>query len=187
MLSQTIGRLRRDVVFVLLGAAGLLPASAAAQSAVYGGGPFYSGGSAVMDTLRASGFKTVVLWTIHVHSNGDLFYNDKLVVSNGAYVGNSAWPGQLATLKQAPSSVTRIEIAVGSAGVADWETIRDLINSQGTGSNSILRRNFQALKNATGADAINDDDASGYDVNSTISFANMAASLGFKFTLCPYT
>ena len=187
MLSTGRCRLQWIATLVVLGALCVLPPGAEAQSAVYGGGPFYNGGTPVMNTLRASGFKTVVLWTIHVHSNGDLYFNDTLVVAGGSYVGNSAWPGQLATLKQAPTSVTRIEVGVGSAGVADWETIRDLINSQGTGANSILRRNFQALKSATGADAINDDDESGYDVNSTIAFANMAASLGYKFTLCPYT
>lgn len=44
-----------------------------------------------MDILKQSGFTTVMLWTIHVHGNGDLYYNDQLVVSNGAYVGDSAW------------------------------------------------------------------------------------------------
>ena len=68
-----------------------------AASAVFGGGPFYSGGTAVMNTLRASGFTTVILWSIHVDSTtGNLILNDQLVVSNGAYVGSAAWPGQLA-------------------------------------------------------------------------------------------
>src|SRR5689334_19797731 len=98
---------------ILLSSAIAVP-DASARSAVFGGGPFYSGGSTVMNNLRASGFTTVVLWTIHVRSNGDLWLNDQLVVSNGAYAGRSAWPGELATLKQAPTSVTRIEVAVGS-------------------------------------------------------------------------
>lgn len=74
---------------------GLFPAGASAQtepeSVIYGGGPFYSGGTQTMDILKQSGFTTVMLWTIHVHGNGDLYYNDQLVVSNGAYVGDSAW------------------------------------------------------------------------------------------------
>jgi hypothetical protein len=168
---------------VLCGAA----PDAAARSAVFGGGPFYSGGTSVMNTLRSSGFTTVMLWSIHVHSNGDLYLNDQFIVSNGAYVGNSAWPGQLATLKQAPTSVDRIEVSVGSWGVADFETIRDLINAQGTGPGSILYRNFQALKNATGADAADFDDESAYDVTATTQFASMLVGLGYKITLCPYT
>jgi hypothetical protein len=165
----------------------LSPAPAAARSAVFGGGPFYSGGTAVMNTLRSSGYDTVILWSIHVHANGDLFLNDKLVASNGSYVGNSSWPGQLATLKQAPTSVNRIEVSIGSFGVADFETIESLINSQGTGSSSILFRNFQALKNATGADAADFDDESNYHVTPTVQFANMLSGLGYKITLCPYT
>jgi hypothetical protein len=135
------------------------PLAAAGRSAVYGGGPFYSGGQAVMDTLRASGFSTVVLWAIHVHADtGDLYYNDTRIVANGQYVGDSGWASRLATLKQAPTSVNRIEISVGSAGPDDWGAIKTLIAQGGTGSGSVLYRNFQALRTVTGADAINDDD-----------------------------
>jgi hypothetical protein len=161
---------------------------AAGRSAIYGGGPFYSGGQAVMDTLRSSGFTTVVLWTIHVETNGDLVYNDIPVVRNGQYIGDPGWPARIRTLKQAPTSVNRIEVGVGSAGVPDWERIHNIINAQGTGPDSILYRNFQALLTATGADAINDDDESHYDVGSTTSFARMTLSVGFPFfALAPYT
>ena len=156
-------------------------------SAVFGGGPFYSGGTTVMNTLKASGFTTVILWSIHLRTNGDLWLNDVLVVSNGAYVGNPDWPGQLATLKQAPTSVRKIEVSVGSWGVNDFEMIRDLIAAQGTDSNSILYKNFLALKNATGADAVDLDDESLYDVNTTVQFSLMCGALGMNVSLCPYT
>src|SRR5690348_15376509 len=82
------------------------PVQAAGRSAIYGGGPFYSGGQAVMDTLRSSGFTTVVLWAIHVRADtGDLWLNDIRIISGGQYVGDPAWPARLATLKQAPTSV----------------------------------------------------------------------------------
>src|SRR3954447_22412735 len=61
------------------------PQASSTWSGVYGGGPFYQGGQAVMDDLRNSGFTTVMLWSIHVHSNGDLYYNDTLIVSGGTY------------------------------------------------------------------------------------------------------
>ncbi|RYZ17927.1 MAG: lysyl endopeptidase, partial [Myxococcaceae bacterium] len=57
---------------------------AQADSAIYGGGPFYSGGTAVMDDLRGSGFTTVILWSFHIEDNGDLVYNDIPVVKNGS-------------------------------------------------------------------------------------------------------
>lgn len=179
-------------VLALSGAPALDPAPAAAQqsprSAIFGGGPFYQDGQAVMNTLRASGFTTVILWSIHVHPNGDLYYNDILVVSNGRYVGDAGWPARLRTLKQAPTSVNRIEVSVGAWAVPDWENIARLISAQGTGSSSILYRNFQALKTATGADAINNDDESYYQVPATAAFARMAAGLGYsKFTFAPYT
>ena len=170
---------------------GVLPWSASAQttpeSVIYGGGPFYDGGIPAMNILRQSGFTTVMLWTIHVNSNGDLVYNDHLVVSNGTFVGKSSWPSELATLKQAPTSVKRLEISVGSWGVKDFENIKNLVASQGTGSSSILYKNFAALKSALGVDAISFDNEDLYDVSSSVSFGNMLANLGYKITLCPYT
>jgi hypothetical protein len=173
-----------------LGVVGIrTPASAAigSRAAIYGGGPFYEDGQAVIDTLRRSGFTTVMLWAIHLRTNGDLFYNDHLIVSNGRYVGDPAWPGRLRTLRLAPTSVNRIEVSVGSAGPNDWALIASLVKSGGTGPGSILYRNFSALKAATGADAINDDDEAQYDLNTTTSFARMTNSLGFRFTFAPFT
>ncbi|MFI5845279.1 discoidin domain-containing protein [Catenuloplanes sp. NPDC051500] len=162
--------------------------AATGRSAVYGGGPFYSGGQPVMDTLRASGFTTVVLWAIHVRADtGDLWLNDERIIADGAYVGNAAWPDQLRTLKQSPTSVNRIEVSVGSAGPDDWGAIDGLIDRTGTGSGSVLYRNFQTLRTITGADAINDDDEQHYDVDSTTAFARMVIAMGYRFTLVPYT
>ena len=162
--------------------------AAAGRSAIYGGGPFYSGGQAVMDTLRSSGFTTVVLWAIHVRADtGDLWLNDIRIISNGQYVGDPAWPARLATLKQAPTSVNRIEVSVGSAGPDDWGAIATLIARDGTGSGSVLYRNFQVLRTITGADAINDDDEQAYDLTTTTAFATMVIAQGYHFTFVPYT
>jgi len=170
---------------------GMLPWTASAQtppeSVIYGGGPFYVGGTPTMDILRQSGFTTVMLWTIHVNSNGDLVYNDHLVVSNGTYVGKTSWPSELATLKQAPTSVKRLEISVGSWGVKDFENIKNLVASQGTGTSSMLYKNFSTLKSALGVDAISFDNEDLYDVSSSVAFGNMLGNLGYKITLCPYT
>ncbi len=158
-----------------------------AVSAIFGGGPFYQGGQSVMNDLRSSGFNTVIIWSVHVNANGDLVLNDSLVCSGGSYVGDPAWKTQWATLKTAPTSVKRIEVSVGAWGCADFEHIRDLINSQGTGANTVLYKNFAALKAATGADAVDFDDESCYDVASAVKFGQMCASMGYKVTLCPYT
>jgi hypothetical protein len=164
------------------------PAPVAGRSAIYGGGPLYADGQSAMDTLRSSGFTTVILWSIHVHGNGDLYYNDIRIVAGGQYVGDPGWPARLRTLKQAPTSVNRIEVSVGAWGTADWEAIDNFITRDGTGPDTILYRNFQALLNATGADAINNDDESHYEVDSTVAFARMANAMGYRnFTLAPYT
>lgn len=140
-----------------------------------------------MNTLRASGFTTVILWSIHVDStSGNLVLNDQLVVSNGTYVGNSTWPSQLAMLKTAPTSVNRIEVSVGAWGVNDFQSVQSLMSSQGTNTTSILYRNFLALKKATGATAVDFDDEMLYDVGTTVKFGQMLSSLGYKVTLCPY-
>src|SRR5260370_19051096 len=42
---------------------------ARASSTIFGGGPFYTGGTSAMNVLRASGYSTVMLWCIHVDSS----------------------------------------------------------------------------------------------------------------------
>jgi len=165
----------------------LLPSHASADSAIYGGGPFYGGGQAVMDDLRASGFTTVILFGVHVQTNGDLHYNNEPIISNGSYIGDPDWPARLATLKQAPTSVDRIEASIGGWGTGDFANIKNLIAAQGTGPGSVLYKNFQLLKQITGADAIDFDDESTYDLNSSTQFGNMLWGLGYSITLAPYT
>jgi hypothetical protein len=112
---------RRAALALALGGALAFAGSAVAESAVYGGGPFYSGGTPVMDDLRASGFTTVMLWSIHVDANGDLHMNDQPLIEDGVYVGpNTSWSAELATLKQAPTSVNRIEVSIGAGGTTDF-------------------------------------------------------------------
>jgi hypothetical protein len=157
------------------------------RSAVYGGGPLYDGGQPVMDILRSSGFNTVVFWSVHVNVSGDLILNGDPIATNGKYVGNPDWPGYVRGLKQQPTSVNRIELSVGAGGTADWEHIKALIQSGGTGPDSILYRNFQAVYQTLGADAINDDDESCYDVDSTVAFAQMMKAIGYRnFTIVPF-
>jgi PKD repeat protein len=194
--SATLRRLAP--AFAALTLALAAPAAIGAESAIFGGGPFYSGGQTVINDLRNSGFTTVFLWSIHIEDNGDLVYNDIPIVKNGAYVGADAdWPARLATLKTAPTSVKRVEVSIGAWGVPDFERMSKLANGTaagcgttvvcGTGSGSILYRNFQALKTATGADAVNFDDESHYNVADTTTFGQMLVGLGYKITFAPYT
>lgn len=155
-------------------------------SAIYGGGPFVSGGQSVVDDIKASGFNTVMIWAVHVRSDGDLYLNDVLACEDGQFVGDSSWVTNWAALRQGETSVTRVEISVGAWGSDAFSNIKNLIDTYGTGSDTILYKNFQALINATGADAVNYDDESTYDVASSVAFGQMCISMGAKITLCPY-
>lgn len=188
-LLETVAR---AALALALGGAMTMAGAAHAESAIYGGGPFYSGGTPVMDDLRASGFTTVMLWSIHVDADGDLHINDQPLIEDGTYVGpNTSWSAELATLKQPPTSVDRIEVSIGAGGTTDFESIRTLVNGSGpgsgTGPDSILYRNFQLLKQITGADAANFDDESAYDLASATAFGQMLSGLGYKITFAPYT
>jgi hypothetical protein len=158
------------------------------DSAIYGGGPFYFGGQVTMDELKHSGFTTINFWTIHVNSNGDLVYNDQLIVHDGEYVGKETWPAEIASLKVMPTSIERVQFGVASYGVPDFERIQSLIASNGTGPSSILYKNFKALKVAIPSiDAIDFDDESNYHVESAVKFGVMLADLDYKITFAPYT
>ncbi|WP_158842334.1 lysyl endopeptidase [Saccharothrix deserti] len=175
-------------------------AATAGRSAVFIGGPIYperkdgtdnlANAKKVLKDLQQSGFTTVILWTIHIadkdETNGikknDLIYNDIRIVSDGTYVGNKEWPKLVKQLKTPTGTDTtkikRVEISIGSYTPpnekADWEKIKELINAKdGDSDTSILYRNFKALLETIGADAINSDDEDCYDEASTVKFANM--------------
>jgi hypothetical protein len=184
--------IRRGAIFLF--AAGLLAAGAntlhAAVSGVFGGGPLYINAANKINELKNAGFEEVIVWNIMVKANGDLNFNGEfLICSNGSYVGDALHPdfaGNMAILKQ--GTVKRVTFSVGSSNFGDWQNIRNLVNAQGTGSTSILYRNFQALKKAIPAlDAIDFDDENSYDQSSMIKFSVMLGSLGYKVALCPYT
>src|SRR3569833_495104 len=150
-------------------------------TAIFGGGPFYSGGNAPIAEIRQSGVDVVILWTLHVDSTG-LIYNDTRIVDNGVYIGDPGWGGQVASMKK-HSSVKRIDICVASAGPNDFAQIKAL----GTAPGGILDKNFRALRKAiTAIDNVVFDDEQLYDEATTVSFARMLQSMGYKIDFCPY-
>lgn len=168
---------------------GRLPSGATVS--VFGGGPIYKNRTVSIPDLKASGFTEVVVWNIAVSTAGDLNFNGEFpVCSNGSYTGGNMYPNfasDMQGLKTGTTSVNRVTFSIGSSNVGDFQHIRDLINAQGTGSTSILYRNFQALKTATGADAIDLDDENCYDQSTMVKFCVMLGNLGYSVALCPYT
>lgn len=144
--------------------------------------------TAQINGLRASGFTTMILFTMTVQTNGDFTYNEGVMVcSNGVYVGPSNWGSLLNQCRVAPTSINRIEMSIAGWGDPSWTNIKNLIAANGTNTSTALYRNLAALKAALGIDAICNDDESAYDSTSTIQFGKMCASVGLKSTLCPYT
>ena len=152
------------------------------------GNDYYQFTNPSMAFDKTSGFTTMIMFGIHVNSDGTLTAGGATIVTNGIYVGASNWGSLVSTLKTPPTTVNRYEVLIGGWEDTSYNNIEGLVNSQGSGPGSILYKNFAALKNAVpGIDAINDDDELTYDLSSSTSFANMLWALGYKFTLVPYT
>ena len=151
---------------------------------IFGGGPLYKTSSSITE-LQNSGFTEVIVWSVEVSSTGDLNLNGEFpLTSGGTYIGNQTYPNfaaSLASLKQ--GTVKRITFSIGSSNVGDFQDIKALVNSQGTGSSSILYKDFLALKAAIPSlDAIDLDDENSFDQDSTVAFSVMLGKLGYHVT-----
>lgn len=185
---------RRMTLFLLgalLIALVIVPASAqTGYTGIFGGGPFYKNAAPNITEIENSGFSEAIVWSVEVNSVGDLNFNGEFpLTSGGVYVGNQThpdFPGNMAQLKQ--GTVKRVTFSVGSSNFGDWENITALVNAQGTGPNSILYKDFAALKAAIPAlDAIDFDDENSYDAPTSIAFAVMLGQLGYRVMPDPYT
>jgi hypothetical protein len=169
-------------------------------TAIYGGGPFYPIGPdgqptnlpATIADLKASGFTTVVEWGLQLSAAtsgptvGDLQLNE-VIVSNGNYVGDPSWPASLASLMEGETSVNRLLFSVLGYEGGTFPTIQWLIQEQGTGPDSILYRNFPALKAAIPTiEGIDLDDETLFDPPTTLAFSLMLGAIGFNVTFCPF-
>ncbi len=156
---------------------------------ILGGGPVYKHVLRNINEIRNSGFNELIVWSVEVNKAGDLNLNGEFpLTSAGGYIGQKTYPHFLADLnKMKQGSIKRITFSVGSSNYGDWEDISALVKSQGTGPDSILYKDFAALKAALPVDAIDFDDENGYDGPTTSKFALMLGTLGYKVTINPYT
>jgi hypothetical protein len=177
-------------VVLLLGA--YLQEAHAGQRGLFVGRYYYQPGPYYQGLARDSKMNTLFLFTLEVGSNGTLYFNTNgnmnLLVQNGTYLGNSVWDDQLNGCLGNGGSVTRIEMCIGQWNSQSFNNIKNLVNSQGTGTGSILYRNFLALKNKLPIAAIQMDDEMTYDRSSMVRFSKMLNdSLGLRVSFCPYT
>lgn len=151
--------------------------------------------------IQASGLTTVILGLMHIGRDydisppqitGDLYFNNTLVFSQGAYVGDPDWinPTSTDNINQLiGGSVTQVEMSVGGGGVMDFETLQRIYqdnNNSFAGTN--VQQNFVALKQVLPVVSIIDMDCEEtYDQASFVAFCQMLVAIGFKITFCPYT
>ena len=186
------GSARRVAWALMLCGVGAFASAAAAQTgyvSILGGGPVYKHIPINIRELKNSAFNELIVWSVEVNSTGDLNLNGEFpLTSGGAYIGNQTYPDfprDLANIKQAKPM--RVTLSIGSSNFGDWEDIKSLVDSQGTGPNSILYKDFAALMVALPVDAIDFDDENSYDSSSMTKFALMLGRLGYKVTMNPYT
>jgi hypothetical protein len=129
------------------------------------------------------------VWSVHIDASGALNLNMEFpLCEGGVYVGGKTHPNFAGDLDRLRAGGKRqITLGIGAAGSPAFNSIRDLIQKEGTGTNSILRKNFSALKAALPAvTSIDLNDEVTYDPDSMTKFSVLLADLGFKVSLCPY-
>ena len=157
-------------------------------SGVYVGGHIRRERPQTITNLKYSGFTYALLFNVHVDPDGTLKTDGETICKDGRYVFSETQPHYQKDLKTAPTSIQRIEIVIGGWGNDSYDNIKNLINKNGTGSTTMLYRNFKALKDAVPEiDAVNNDDEHCYDVETGAKFHIMMYNLGYKTTLAPYT
>ena len=171
------------MILALLAFSTAVPASAqTGYTGIFGGGPLYKNAASNITEIENSGFTEAIVWSVEVNSVGDLNFNGEFpLTSGGVYVGNSThsdFASNMALLKQ--GTVKRITFSIGSSNVGDWQDITALVKAQGTGTSSILYKDFAALKAAIPSlDAIDFDDENSFDSPTTIQFGVMLGQLGY--------
>ena len=159
-------------------------------SGVYVGGHIRRERPNTIKTLRESGFTYVILFNVDVQADGTLKTDGETICENGKYVFYNTQPyyvDDVRLLKTQPTSINRIEICIGGWGNGSYGKIKNLIDANGTGTNTMLYKNFKALLEAVpGIDAVNNDQEQDYDVSSAVKFHTMMYDLGLKTTIAPY-
>jgi len=177
-----------------------LTATMLADSGIYICGHFRRDRTRTVTALKASGFTFGMLFNVHVETDGTLTTDGEVICKDGQYVFDqkvAGYPNDIAevdyaddvnSLLSGKTSLQRMEHCIGGWGNHAYLNISNLVNSQGTGSTSILYKNFKALKDAIPAViAVNNDIEHDYEANSQSQFHIMLYDIGFKTTIAPYT
>src|SRR4029077_1090971 len=94
---------------------------------IYAGDAIGFGGWPAINDLLSAGYNTVILWSVHVDTDGTLYLNDTKLASGGNYNGAFPFnlPARVARLRQAG---VEIIFSVGAGGTKDFTNIGNLLN-----------------------------------------------------------
>ncbi|KZX01990.1 hypothetical protein JL49_02665 [Pseudoalteromonas luteoviolacea] len=164
------------------------------QTAAYASGITYPLTTEVKQKLKQSGIDTLIFWAFHVHDNGDIIFNDELLITyseqeeRSQYVGNNSWPDQLASLIDDTSCISQLEASIGGWDTGDFTNIQTIYNQNNNSfENTPLNSNFQLFKSMFPMISLIDMDVEdNYDTSSFIAFNKMLIEIGFEITFCPF-
>jgi len=163
----------------------VIQSPAATNIALYtGGDPTSSNINTLFTAIQAASYTTAVLWAAHIDPAGNVTMNDDLVATNGGVVAAAQpWVQLVNNLRS--GTVNYVELSIGGDS-SSFHNIKNLIEQYGTGPANPFYGNLQALQSALNLDAVDYDDESEYDMNSSLALASMCAGLGMGVSICPY-
>jgi len=135
----------------------------------------------IVQLLEAK-FTTALLWSIHVHPNGDLYYNDTPLVQNQQFKLSAEFITNVKTLHG--GGVKELLISIGA-----WGTATDFTNldaSWNSGGSANLQTLFSTLP-ITAVDFDYEGDYGPDAQNLIVDLTKKIAGLKVGVTYCPYT
>ncbi|HET6850771.1 MAG TPA: hypothetical protein VFH46_00535 [Pyrinomonadaceae bacterium] len=148
------------------------------------------GGQPAIRDLIAAKYNSIIIWTVHVDTDGTLFLNNTKIVSRGVY--KEAWPMNLPScVAQLRKAGMEIIFSVGSGETSDFRNIETLLNGKPGTQGNIIFDNFLALKNAMvtaggDIDAIDIDNEDNPKAEVMINFGITMANIKYSHvTFCP--
>lgn len=161
------------------------------QTRIYASGALAFGEDQAISNLLTANYSAVIVWSVHVATDGTLILNNTQFVSNGVYAEAEQMnlPSRLAQLHKAG---IQIIFSVGAGGTQDFTNIQQLLNGGVPTQGNPLYDNFSALKAAMVSaggdiDAIDFDNEDNMNTATMVNFGCMLANIGYSsVTLCPY-
>jgi len=137
--------------------------------------------------VTQSGFTDLILWTLHVDSDGTLVYNNTVIVRDGVFAFTFSYLRELVRAVKQNSTVQRVLFSIGSWGVPDFTNIGTLLSTPS--GKLALGRNFAALATALEIDGYDFDNEDQFETTQpVVDLTTMLAGgdNSMIVTYCPF-